>query len=215
MASKKKVCLQAGHVGLTSGATGAPGEQAFNKAIVDMLAKDLEARGMEVYVTGANAYKDRKVTVTDWDLFLAVHYDADIYNESGGFVDFADPEDDMNTKESQRIAGILSEEYFKTTKIKNFPKRSNANTRDYYMWDYLTSSTPCVLIECGVGNRKPKDYDVLNGNRPIVVEGISRGICKAMGISYGSFYDVKVELLSVKKDLEKVIVHLDEIYKNL
>ena len=178
----KQIVLQAGHGGITSGATGAPGEQKGTTTIVPMIAKLLEDAGVVVYQTGSKANEDPKVVETDWDIFLAVHYDADIYNDSGGFVDFADPTTDLATKESQRMAAVLAETYFDRTGIKNMPKRSNANTRGYYMWSYLTPKTPCVIIECGVGNRKPRDYEILHNEMGRVASAISDGLLIALGV---------------------------------
>ena len=181
----KKVCLQAGHKGMTSGATGAAGERDWTTKIVPMIAERLRTKGVEVYETDAFAQNDEKVTEVDWDLFLAVHYDADIYNDTGGFVDYPEPETDYATKESQRIAQVLKDTYFPMTGIK-FKSRSNANTRYYYMWQYLSQNTPCVLIECGIGNRKPEDYTTLR-NYDLIADAISSGILKSFGIA--SFLD--------------------------
>jgi N-acetylmuramoyl-L-alanine amidase len=182
----QKICIQAGHVNTQNGQTGAPGEQAFNLDVANQVSSELRKRGFEVYQTDANGDGDPKVTDQDFDLFLAIHYDADIYKASGGFVDFADPLKDIATKESQRIAQYIREEYFTTTGIENHPERSNPNTRFYYMWSVLSPKTPCVLIECGIGWRVPKDSDVLNSNKrtSLVVPGIVKGICKAFNIPF-------------------------------
>ncbi len=180
----KTVCLQSGHANLTSGATGAPGEQSFNVDIANQVSGELRKRGFEVLQTDANADKDIHVTGNDWDLFLAIHYDADAYKMGGGFVDFPEPSTDGATVESQRIAYLLRQEYFGTTKIVSHPERSNANTRYYYMWKHLSSKTPCVLIECGVGMHVPDDWQTLHFNRPLVVEGIVKGICLAFNVPY-------------------------------
>jgi hypothetical protein len=179
-----KICLQSGHKGLTSGSVGAPGEKDWTTKIVPMIAERLRAKGLEVYETDALGYNDKKVVGTDWDLFLAVHYDADVYGNTatptGGFTDYPEPSTDGATKESQRIAKVLKDYYFKTTGIK-YVNRSNANTRYYYMWQYLTEKTPCVIIECGVGWRKPEDYETLR-KYDFIADTISDGILKAFGI---------------------------------
>jgi N-acetylmuramoyl-L-alanine amidase len=180
----KKICLQAGHWNTTTSATGAPNEMAFNVDICNTVASELRRRGFEVKQTDANTDKDTSITQIDWDLFLAVHYDADIYNTGGYFVDYPEPSTDGATIQSQRIQKILSEEYGKTTGIVNHYERSNANTRYYYLWKYLSAKTPCNLIECGVGMHVPDDWQILHFDRPRVVEGIVRGICKAMSIEY-------------------------------
>lgn len=179
-----RIVIQSGHVNTTTGATGAPNEMAFNLDIANTVSGELRKRGFEVKQTDANADKDSSISSQDWDLFLAIHYDADIYGTGGGFVDYPEPSTDLATVESQRIAKELSSVYFATTGIVNHPERSNANTRYYYMWKFLSAKTPCALIECGVGMHVPDDWQVLHFNRPLVVEGIVRGLCRAFGVAY-------------------------------
>lgn len=176
-----KVCLQSGHKGITIGATGAPGERDWTQKIVPLIAKKLKTAGCEVYETDSLGYKDQKVISTDWDYFLAIHYDADIYNEGGGFVDYPDASADAVNQTSKTLARELSDYYFNTTKILNKPSRSNANTKFYYMWNYLTRKTPCVIIECGVGNRKPDDYIILR-NYELISTTIAEGILKGLNV---------------------------------
>lgn len=183
-----KICIQAGHSGRTSGAIGAPNEMSFNEDISNQVAFELSKRGFTVQRVNADPKPDE--IGGDWDLFLAIHYDAVGYKDAagnligGGFVDFPDPATDGATAESQRIAYLLRQEYFGTTHIVNHPERSNINTRKYYMWEKLSAKTPCVLIECGVGMHVPDDHEVLHFNRPLVVEGIVKGICLAFNVPY-------------------------------
>lgn len=188
----KRICIQPGHINskynsivALRGSTGAPGEQEFTLDVANRVSEELRKRGFEVKQTDGNANDDKTVTSVDWDLFLAIHYDADVYNDRGYFIDFPEPSTDGATKESQRLAQSLRDSYGGATGIPRYDKRSNANTRYYYMWRYLSSKTPCVLIECGVGNRHPEDYDALHGDRRNrVIEGIVRGICSAFGVAY-------------------------------
>jgi len=186
----KRICLQAGHENCQYSSilslrrsTGAPGEMSFNIDIRNKVAAELLKRGFEVATTDANANSDPKITDQDWDLFLAIHYDADVYGRGGGFIGVPDPSVDQASGESQRIAREITNEYFKTTKILNID-RSNANTKYYYMWKYLSKKTPCNIIECGVGMHVPDDHQMLHFNRLIVVEGIVRGICAAFDVKY-------------------------------
>jgi predicted nucleic acid-binding Zn-ribbon protein len=175
-----KIAIQAGHAGLTTGVTGAPNEQKWNLSIVPVIANKLTLKGFETYECDALAYKDMNVTGTDWDLFLAVHYDADIYNDRGGFIDTPDQSVDYVSTESQRIAAKMRENYFPKTDIPEKPARSNANTKFYYMWNYLSANTPCVLIECGVGNRSPEDHNTLFNELDKVADAIVDGIVSAL-----------------------------------
>jgi hypothetical protein len=174
-----RICLQAGHGNYTTGATGATGERDWTMATVPLVADVLRGYGIEVYITDGFGYTDPKVTNTDWDLFLAVHYDADIYNESGGFTDYPDPSVDMATARSKELSQAIASHYFPVTGIKEI-SRSNANTKYYYMWAHLSDSTPCVLIECGVGWRKPRDYDALRS--PEFPKQLAEAIAKALSV---------------------------------
>jgi len=177
-----KIILQGGHEGRIIGATGAPNEQSFNVDISNQVAFELSKRGFTVQRVNADP-KPEEIG-GDWDLFLAIHYDSDVYGTGGGFVDFPEPSTDGATVESQRIAYLLRQEYFGTTHITNHPERSNVNTRKYYMWAKLSAKTPCVIIECGVGMHVPDDHETLHFNRPLVVEGIVKGICLAFSVPY-------------------------------
>lgn len=181
-----KICIQSGHINsqyssLKLGA-GAPGEQIVTKAVGDMLAAMCRERGIEVVHTDANAYNDSAVTKVDFNLFLALHCDMDYPGDSGsGFADFPEPSTDYVTKESQRICAIFNDVYFKETKIV-YKNRSNANTKYYYMWKYLTPKTPCVLIEMGQC-QDPHDK-VLLGNTKLIASALCRAICKALNVNY-------------------------------
>lgn len=196
-----RIVLQKSHVNISNNsivalrsATGAPNEQKFNSSVVDKLALELKKYNIEVIITDANANDDVNITSQDHDLFLSVHYDADVYSDTGGFVDFPDPSVDFVTETSQKIAKEIEKTYFSTTKIKNVPSRRNANTKFYYMWRYLSKKTPCVIIECGVGNRKPEDNNTLFNKQDLVVNGILQGILNAFGINGSNEFDPTTQL---------------------
>ena len=207
-----KACLQSGHWGRTSGATGAPEEMANNKRITDRLSAVLRSKGIKVYQTDAYGYNDPKVTKVDYDLFLSLHCDMDYKNDNGGgFADYANPETDYATAESQRICKILNDNYFPEVKIQYVP-RSNLNTRNYYMWKYLTKPTPAVIIEMGQ-SIDPHDK-VLLANTNLIANALGMAICKALGVDYEiNSPDPKPDSFLLAK--EKEIVDLNETIKNL
>jgi hypothetical protein len=200
----KKICLQSGHKGVTSGQTGASGERDWTTKIVPLIANILKSKGIEVYETDAFANQDPKVTGTDWDLFLAVHYDGDSYNDRGGFVDYPDKSVDASYERSRTLATTLSETYFKRTGIPERPQRSNANTKFYYMWAALSPNTPCAIIECGVGARKPEDYNILR-NYDLISNAIADGILEGLGIPTGN------ELAILQKKYDDLLNELVEM----
>jgi len=176
-----KICLQAGHEGRTSGSTGAPGEVELNVRIRNRLSELLIERGFQLYLVNA----DPKVSQInqDFDLFLALHGDADIYGTGGGFADYPDPSTDKATVESQRICKVINETYFPETQIK-YVNRSNKNTRFYYMWKQLSYKTPCVIIEMGVV--QDAHDKVLLANTELIAGALKKSICKAFNVPESS-----------------------------
>lgn len=193
---KKFICLQAGHQNAKNNCdpvlakgTGAPGEMEFNIRVRDRLKDILLSKknpdgtdAFMIQLVDATFNCDPKANDQDYALFLAIHYDADVYNAPGGFVDFPEPATDAATKESQRIAQAIREEYFPHAGIENHPERSNKNTRYYYMWKFLSGPTPCVIIECGVGQNAHDKVILADTDR--VANAIARGICKAFGVAF-------------------------------
>jgi N-acetylmuramoyl-L-alanine amidase len=183
----KSICLQSGHQLVTSGATGAPGEQELNVRIRDRVCAILLTKknpdntpAFTVQLIAANP-TDAEID-KDYDLFLAIHGDANVYGTGGGFVDHPDPSVDQATAESQRIDLAIESMYFDHSGIVNHPERSNANTRFYYMWDRLTAKTPCVLIELGVVQDSHDKVILADTDR--VSNALARGICAAFNVAF-------------------------------
>lgn len=216
--AQKFICLQAGHqnqaqncvTSLRSG-TGAPGEAEFTVKLRNRLSEILQSKGFMVQMVDAtyNCKGENK----DFDLFLALHYDANIYGTGGGFIGIPDPSVDDAHAESKRIQQAMISEYFKHSNIVNHPERNNANVTFYYMWKYLTSKTPCVLIECGVGLDAHDAVLLADTNR--IANAIARGICKAFNTPFDVVVPPPViEDPKVKEieDLKKKLAELQAKY---
>jgi hypothetical protein len=192
----KFICLQAGHQNaknncdpILAKGTGAPGEAEFTVRIRDRVKdillskKNLDGtQAFMVQLVDATFNCDPKADDNDYALFLAIHYDADIYGKGGGFLDFPEPSTDGVTQESQRIVREMEAEYFRHSGITNVPGRRNANTKFYYMWKFLSFKTPCVIIECGVG--KDEHDSVILADTDRVANAIVRGICRALNVPF-------------------------------
>jgi len=176
----KLICLQAGHEGVTTGATGAPGEQELTVRIRNRLCNVLISKGFVVQLVNANP-SNAEIN-RDYDLFLSLHGDANIYGTGGGLVDYPDPSVDQVTAESKRIHEAIESLYFAESGIVNHPERSNANTRYYYMWSRLSAKTPCVIMEMGVVQDAHDKVILADTDR--VSNAIARGICKAFNVPY-------------------------------
>ena len=186
-----KICIQAGHINIQYNSdpqlrngTGAPGEQEFTLRIANRLSEILRTKGFAVNQTDANSNSDPNVTNNDWDLFLAIHYDANVYGIGGGCISAPDPSVDASNAESKRIATIIEQSYFspyiQDTGIVDHPERINNNMTLYYMWNVLTAKTPCALIECGVGGDAHDSVILADTER--VCNAIAKGICKAFNV---------------------------------
>ncbi len=191
----KKIVLQVGHENTKFNVdpqlrpmTGAPQEETHNETIVNRTSELLRQRGFEVIQTDANANSDPAIITTptvthDFDLFLAVHCDSDNPNTNGGFTDYAEPNLDLATVESQRIANAIADKFFPETGIaRHDERRGNINVRQYYMWAELSAKTPCVLIEMGE-SVDPHDVVILNDFERCAI-ALARGVCNAFGVAY-------------------------------
>jgi len=169
---------------MTTGATGAPGEQIKTIAIGLKLVDALRKNGFIVYHTDAFAESNPEVTNTDWDLFLSLHCDANYAgNEGGGFFDWIDPSADISAEsntESKRIMDEMISVYFTETGIRNVESRRNPNTKFYYMWAALSEKTHCVIVEMGE-SVDPHDQVLLN-NTDLIANALLKGIMKAFGV---------------------------------
>jgi len=175
-----KIGLQAGHWNVTSGSTGAPGEQELNLRIMMGVKDMLISRSFQVYLFDANPPDDQ--IDKDFDLFLALHGDADIYGTGGGCISPPDPNIDLAHQESKRISQAIESEYFHHSEIVNHPERVNPNMTKYYMWRRLSAKTPCVILEMGVVQDEHDKVLLADTNR--IASAITRGICKAFDVPF-------------------------------
>jgi hypothetical protein len=209
-----KICLQSGHDGKAG--AGAPNESATNKRITDRLSSILRERGFDITQTNYYGFNDPNVTQVDFALFLALHCDMDYPNDNGsGFADYPEPSTDGATAESQRITALINQTFFKETGI-TFKSRSNANTRYYYMWQYLTAKTPCSLIEMGQ-SIDPHD-SVLLANTDLIANALGRAICKAFNVPFDLVVTPPIVIdpsLALKEEIKNLKIELESANKTI
>ena len=180
----KKICLQAGHKGVTSGQTGTAGEQELNWRITLRLSEILISKGFQLYIVDANP-PDSQIN-QDFDFFLAIHGDWDSPLDGGGCISAPDPAYDDNNTESKRIVDFIRKSYFspytEDTGIVERPNKVTVDMTQYYMWDRLTAKTPCGLIE--LGEVLDAHDKVILANTDRVAIAIAKGICKAFNVPF-------------------------------
>jgi hypothetical protein len=184
-----KILLICGHLNVKynsivslHGNTGTTGELEINKRITDRVASMLRDRKFEVVQSDANANDDKSITSQDFNLALALHCDMDVANDQGGgMVGSGDKSVDNSWQESLRIKKVFDSIYFKETQIVNKNIVTQGMSK-YYMWQYLSFKTPCVLIE--MGQAKDPHDSVLLGNTDLIASAITRSICSAFNVSY-------------------------------
>lgn len=174
------ICIQAGHEGRTSGATGAPGEQEMTIRISNRVADILRSKGFQIDRVKADpAFAEY---YKDFDLFLSLHGDANIYGTGGGVIASGDQSVDAMWQRSAELRDAIGSEYFSRSGIVEHKERVNANMTKYYMWSKLTAKTPCVLLEMGVV--QDAHDKVLLADTEIIASAVARGVCKAFGVQY-------------------------------
>jgi hypothetical protein len=169
-----RVLIQAGHSAqfppYRTGGGGAPGEAAWATDLAAVLTGRLRAAGVEVVCVGAWLVNGivgsapASVTDEDYDLFISLHYDANLgptYN-TGGFADRYRPErfpktdprskyPNPNAANEDRFIAIWERRYPEATGIPLRNERRNPNSYDYYGYSATTERTCSVLLEHGVG----------------------------------------------------------------
>jgi len=230
----KLIALQSGHENITSNcnsglrkSTGAPGEIEFTIKIRNRLSQILlskktsgGAQAFSIQLMDANYNCFPVSKTTNFDFFLAIHYEADTHNKGGGFITAPDPDYDDNNKESIRIVNCIKSEYFKHSGIEEHEEWITNAMTEYYMWSALSLKTACGIIECGVG-QDPHDKVLLNDTDRIS-NAIARGICKAFNIDFDApiksvdifeLHNKKIKELIEK--LENVTIEKDDLKAKL
>ena len=161
------------------GNTGTVGELEINIRIADRLSALLREKGFEVVQSDANANDNSAIRLTDFNLALALHCDMDTPNDNGGgMIASGDPSVDSSWQESARIRDVNKSIYFTETQIVDKNYVTTGMTK-YYVWQYLSDKTPCVLIE--MGQAKDPHDSVLLANTELIAGALSKAICKAFG----------------------------------
>jgi hypothetical protein len=191
--------------------TGTAGELEINIRVGDRVSGMLRERGFNVTQTDANGNDDKNITSQDFDLALSLHCDMDTANQ-GGMVGSGDKSVDNSWQESARIRDVFNEVYFKETGIRNKGFVTEGMTK-WYMWRYLSSKTPCVLIE--MGEAKDPHDSVLLGNTELIASAIVRSICKAFNVSYEITPPPVVETPKPECDCEALKKEVDSLKKLL
>ncbi|MGH2612028.1 MAG: hypothetical protein ACRDFB_03135 [Rhabdochlamydiaceae bacterium] len=196
MLIKMLIGLQAGHQNIQSNPdpvlqteTGAPGEETLNVTVRDRLGQILIAHGFPVQLDDANADVNPNTTGTNFDFYLALHAESE---PEGGAISAPDPSYDQVNDVSKRICSVIESVYFEETGITDNPKIITSNMTEYYMWNSLTASTPCGIIEMGA-IVDPHD-SVLLANTELIAGAIAKGICKAFNVPF----DTTPEIASVQ-----------------
>lgn len=124
----------------------------------------------------------------NYDAFIALHYDADVYRNvagdhlSGWFWDRAlasltGPRDDALGQIWQRRYSLMSG-------VPSFhPERRNANTRDYYAFRATSINTPGIIIELGIGAPNAPDYRWLRDNIMNIAQTVKATLYEYGGIA--------------------------------
>lgn len=162
-------------------AGGAPGEAEWVMQLNDRITAKANAVGISV-VRVPGDLQDHPEFHSDYDVFLAPHYDANIYGEGGWFWDRAAA---STTADKDDAIGAIFQRRYLT--IPNVPpsrfNRRNANTRDYYGFRLTSVNTPGYLVEHGVGAVDAPDYQWLRDNLDVIAQTHVDTWCEVGGIA--------------------------------
>lgn len=184
-----KVLLQCGHNAafppFRANGGGAPGEAVWTGDVAVRLANRLRVAGVQVdivgsWLSGGTLYPPPDEASRDYDLFVALHYDADVYAvRSGCFAGRATL--DPLGAEADRAIVCWEAVYPAMTGIPLHRERNNENVRNYYAFRDTTENTPGILIEHGVG--QGLDHGCLFDQMELVVEADASAILAYLGVT--------------------------------
>lgn len=144
-----RVALQTGHA---PDGGGAPGEAEWTPRLAAALRSRLEAAGVDaVTVPGFYNRAAPAVLGGDFDLFLALHYDARFPENYTTGCCIARGTYETEHWEADRFLSEWIARYPQATGVPLKQARVGENMRLYYAWRHLSYVTPGVILEHGVG----------------------------------------------------------------
>lgn len=135
--------------GRPDGWSGAPGEAVWVLDLNDRIETLLKAQGVEVVRVDGDL-QDHTAFHSDYDAFIAPHYEADVHNRGGAFWGRASAS--LTGAADDRLGNLF---WGKFKAIEGAPpdafEWSNPNVTDYYGFRLTSNNTPGILVEHGVG----------------------------------------------------------------
>lgn len=198
-----RVLIQAGHsdkfTPFYGSGGGAPGEAEWTGDLATAISVLLETASIETVIVGhwmvsGIAWPPPPEASQDYDLFVALHYDASVYAErgdvnSGCFAGRA--ASDPQFLASDRAIKCWESIYLEATGIPLRADRINPNVTNYYAFHSTSAATPGILIEHGCGSPVPSgqypagdDAPILHDNMALVAECDAHAIMAFLGVPY-------------------------------
>ena len=187
-----RVALQTGHA---PDGGGAPGEAEWTPKLAAALGARLEAAGVDVVTVGGFYNKAAPhILGGDFDLFLALHYDARFPENYTTGCCIARGTYETEHWEADRFLSEWIARYPQATGIPLKQSRVGVNMLEYYAWRHLSYVTPGVLIEHGVGapgvgGDAAKLWDGLD----IVADADASAVLAYLGVGAGGSEGVTVD----------------------
>lgn len=189
-----RVIIQAGHSSefppFRAAGGGAPGEAVWTADLARRIRQRLMAAGVDVDIVGSwlsaqAEYSPPQEMKRDAALFVALHYDADIYpDRTGCFADRWEFDTPTIAARSARALAAWEVVYPNATQIPLRNTRRNVNTSRYYGYRAKTVNTPGLLIEHGVG--QGLDKPMLFTGIDIVADADASAILQYLGLPAGA-----------------------------
>ncbi len=161
--------------------TGASGEMDWLWDKLMPLLKDrLIAKGFQVFITDAIYHEE--TYNRDYDLCLAIHYDA---GGTDSRCIISKPRQSITPPFITPEASLLADQFIsawlgvypQVTGITSRQDRITEGMTDYYCWDYVKEGTPSVIIEHG-NNTCPYDHDKMFNHPDLIADANIEAIVK-------------------------------------
>jgi hypothetical protein len=144
---KTSICIQNGNDNNPDGATGTSGEVELVHKVFGALAPRLTSKGIELYYDDYNCLNTKRLG-ENLSYFISIHFDGSTNpNYDGGLVDCSPTS--LTVNDDWKLAQTVADKYFIPMGIRFAQEHRNANTSQYYAFNFTGEKTKQFIIELG------------------------------------------------------------------
>ena len=204
--TKTTLVLQNGNDNNALGQTGTAGEVVLIRKVFGAIAPLLTSKGIELYYDDYYCLNTKKLG-DNLSYFISIHFDGSTNpNYDGGLVDCSPTS--LTVKDDWKLAQTVADRYFIPMGIRLAQEHRNANTSQYYAFNFTAEKTKQFIIELGtltnqVDRAKLQDFKKI---ARLLAEGV---------LAYLSEFDANYKEYLAGNQAQQTTTEIDELREQL